>query len=80
VSGSFRKLLTYLINDLHNSNLQLRQVTLSGEIIEDEKFHVLCFVSAEIVNPKKDMWFSKLDSEQISNVEEYLDKRVANYA
>jgi len=75
VSGSFRKLLTYLINDMHNSNLQLRQITLSGEIIEEEKFYVLGFVSAGIVNLKEDVWLSKLDPEQISSVEAYLDKR-----
>ena len=78
MSGAFRKLLTDLINDLHNSNLQLRQITLSGEIMDEEKFCVLGFVSANVVDLKKDLWFSKLDSEQISNVEECLDKRAAN--
>jgi hypothetical protein len=80
VSGAFRKLLSDLINDMHNSNLQLRQITLSGEIIEEEKFYVLGFVSVDVVNLKEDVWFGKLDSEQISNVEEYLDKRAANLA
>jgi len=74
VSGAFRKLLTDLIKDMHNSNPQLRQVTLSGEIIEKEKFYVLGFVSIDVVDLKKDMWFSRLGSEQISNVEEYLNK------
>ena len=57
-----------------------RQITLSGEIIEEEKFCVLGFVSVDVVNLKEDVWFGKLDSEQISNVEEYLDKRAANLA
>ena len=74
VSGAFRRLLADLIDDMHNSNLQLRQITLSGEIIEEEKFCVLGFVSIDVVDLKKDVWFSKLGSEQISNVEEYLNK------
>ena len=65
---------------MHNSNPQLRQITLSGEIMDEEKFRVLGFVSADVVDLKKDVWFSKLDSEQISNIEEYLDKRAANLA
>jgi hypothetical protein len=65
---------------MHNSNHKLRQITLSGEIIEEEKFYVLGFVSVDVVNLKEDVWFGKLDSEQISNVEEYLDKRAANLA
>ena len=80
MSGAFRKLLSDLINDMHNSNLQLRQITFSGEIIEEEKFYVLGFVPVGVVNLKEDVWFGKLDSEQISNVEEYLDKRAANLA
>ena len=80
MSGSFRKLLTDLIKDIHNSNLQLRQITLAGEIIEEEKFHVLGFVSADTVNLKKDLWFGRLDSQQTSNVEETLNRRTVGFA
>jgi len=65
---------------MRNSNKRLVQVSLSGEILPEEKFCVLGFVSADTLNLKEDAWFSKLDSEQISNVEECLDKRAAKFA
>jgi len=46
VSGSFRQLLSDLIKYMHNSNLKLRQVTLSGEILMESKFYVIGFVSS----------------------------------
>lgn len=75
VSGSFRKALTDLINNMHNSNHQLRQITLSGEIIEEEKFYVLGFVSIDILKIKTDVWFAKLNYEQVGAVEENLSER-----
>jgi hypothetical protein len=72
VSGRFRQLLSDLITYLHNSNRQLQQTTLSGEIIQEEKIHVIGFVPADVVRLNKDIWFKKLDSEQISSVEEFL--------
>ena len=79
MSGTFRKLLTYLINDMHNSNLLLRQITLSGEIIEEEKFGVLGFVAINVVGLRKEVWFSKLSSKQIANVEKCLNEHAANH-
>jgi len=72
VSGLFRRLLSDLIKHLHNSNRQLRQITFSGEIIQEEKFHVIGFVPADVVRLNKDIWFEKLDSDQVSSVEEFL--------
>jgi len=72
VSGLFRQLLHDLINDMHNSNRQLRQVTLSGEILEEYKLYVIGFVPADVVRLKRDVWFSKLDSEQVDSVEQFL--------
>ena len=72
VSGLFRQLLSDLITYLHNSNRQLRQVTLSGEIIQEEKFHVIGFVPADVVRLSKGIWFKKLDSDQVSSIEEFL--------
>ena len=72
-------MLTDLIRDMHNSNYQSRQTTLSGEIIEEEKLHVLGFVPVDVLNLKRKVWFSKLDSEQISNVEDYLNKHALNF-
>ena len=57
---------------MHNSNLKLRQVTLSGKVLPEYKFYVMGFVSVDVVHLKNDVWFSKLDSDQIDSVEEFL--------
>jgi len=57
---------------LHNSNRRLLQVTLSGEIIQEEKFHVIGFVPADVVRLEKAVWYSKLDSEQVGLVAQFL--------
>jgi len=73
VSGLFRQLLSDF-EYLHNSNLKSRQVTLSGEILIESKFHVIGFVPADVVCLKKDAWFTVLGSEQIEFVEQYLSR------
>jgi hypothetical protein len=65
---------------MHNSNRQTVQITLAGEKISEEKFYVLGFVSAEVIGLKNEVWFCKLDSEQISKVEQELDKLSSNLA
>jgi len=65
---------------MHNSNHQTVQITLSGEKISEEKFYVLGFVSAEVIGLKKEVWFCKLYSEQISKVEQELHKLSSNFA
>ena len=72
VSGLFRRLLSDLINYLHNSNRKAQQITLTGEIIENEKFTVQGFVPADVVRLKENIWFTKLDSESINRVDEHL--------
>ena len=57
---------------MHNSNRKACQVTLSGEILEEYKFHVIGFVPADVVRLKKDVWFSRLTSEQVDSVEQFL--------
>jgi len=64
-----------LINNMHNSNHKTRQATLSGEIIEENKFYVLGFVPAKIVALKKEVLFMKLTNEQIDSVVEFLNAR-----
>ena len=68
----FRWLLHDLINTMHNSNRQMRQVTLSGEVLLEYKFCVIGFVPADVVRLKKDVWFRKLGSEQVASVEQFL--------
>lgn len=62
----------YLIEAMHNSNRQIHQVTLSGEVLLEYRFYVIGFVPADVVRLKKDVWFSKLDSNQIDSVERFL--------
>jgi len=70
-NGSFAD-INSSITYLHNSNRQLRQTTLSGEIIQEEKFHVIGFVPADVVRLNKAVWFKKLDSNQVSSVDKFL--------
>jgi hypothetical protein len=74
VSGSFRKALSDLITDLHNSNKKLVQVTLSGKFLEEEKFCLLGFVSALILGLAKDCWRALLTSKQIDSVNKSLNE------
>jgi len=57
---------------MHNSNRRLRQVTLLGEVLLEFKFSVIGFVPADVVRLKKDVWFCKLNSEQVGSVEQFL--------
>jgi len=50
----------------------VHQTTLKGEIIQEYTYYVLGFVPADVVRLKKDVWFSKLSSKQITSVEKYL--------
>jgi len=57
---------------MHNSNRKACQVTLSGEVLLEYRFYVIGFVPADVVRLKKDVWFSKLSSEQVDSVEQFL--------
>jgi len=72
VSGKFRQLLTDLIKTKHNSNHKKQQTTLKGKIIQEYTYYVLGFVPADVVRLKEDVWFSKLNNEQITSVEKFL--------
>jgi hypothetical protein len=69
VNGSFRKLLSNIINGLKK---RFHQVTLLGEVIL-EKYEFVGFISSEIISLRRNVWFIKLDSEQTVKVEEYLE-------
>lgn len=72
VSGRFRQLLSDLINDMHNSNRLLRQVTLSGEVLLEYRYYVIGFVPADVVRLKRNVWFLKLDADQVNSVGQFL--------
>jgi hypothetical protein len=66
-------MLTDLNKTKHNSNHKTQQTTLKVEIIEEYTYYVLGFVSPDVVKLKKEAWFSKLNDEQITSVEKFLD-------
>jgi hypothetical protein len=74
VSGSFRKTLSDLITSMHNSNKKTAQVSLSGQVLPEEKFSVLGFVPIEVIGLEKNVWFRTLDSAQTDSVEQYLSE------
>ena len=78
VSGKFRQMLTDLIKTKHNSNHKTQQTTLKGEIIQEYSYYVLGFVPSDVVHLKKEVWFEKLNFDQIKSVENYLE-RDSNY-
>ncbi len=75
VSGQFRKAVTDLITDLHNSNKKTIQITLSGEKIAEECYFLLGFMSAELLEIKPASWFVVLNSKQILKVFEHFEKK-----
>ena len=75
MSGKFRQLLTDLIKIKHNSNHKTQQTTLKGEIVQEYCYCVLGFVPADVVRLKKDIWFTKLTSEQITSVEKFFESK-----
>ena len=62
----------FWIITMHNSNHRLRQVTLSGEVLLEFRYYVIGFVPADVVRLKGDVWFRKLDSDQIKLVDQFL--------
>ncbi len=73
VSGKFRQMLTDLIKTKHNSNHKTQQITLKGEIVREYIYYVLGFVPADVVRLKNVVWFSKINDEQITLVEQFLE-------
>ena len=73
VSGKFRQMLTDLIKTKHNSNHKTQQITLKGEIIREYIYYVLGFVPADVIRLENDVWFSKINNEQIKLVEKFLE-------
>ena len=74
VSGCFRKALTDLITDLHNSNKPLMQVTLFGEIIPEEQFHLLGFVTGKDLQIDHNTWFTVLNHQQLNLLSKFLNE------
>jgi hypothetical protein len=74
VSGKFKRMLTDLITNLHNSKKHLSQVTLYGEIIPQEKSFLLGFVSGKDIKIDTNVWFTFIVGEQLDLLNEFLRK------
>ena len=68
-------MLSELIKTKHNSNHKTQQITLDGEIVQEYRYYVLGFVPADVFRLKKDAWFGKLNNEQITSVEKFLESK-----
>lgn len=75
VSGSFRKALTDLITQLHNSNKSTAQITLLGEIIPEEKYSLLGFVKGEDLQLEENTWFTILNPKQLTLLTDCLKEK-----
>lgn len=75
VSGTFRKALADLITNLHNSNNPLVQITLLGEIIPEEQYHLLGFVTGKDLHIKTNIWFTVLTHEQLNLLVDCLKEK-----
>jgi len=47
---------------------------LEGEIVQEYAYYVLGFVPADVIRLEKDVWFTRLDNEQIAVVEKFQSK------
>ena len=59
----------------HNSNHKTKQTSLEGEIVREYVYYVMGFVPADVVHFKKDVWFTKLNNEQITSVENFFNSK-----
>jgi hypothetical protein len=63
---------------MRNSNKHMVQVSLSGETLPEEKFHVLGFVPIDIIGLAKDIWFAVWRSKQVSSADRFLSEAKRN--
>ena len=67
-----------MITDFHISNKPLVQITLTSEILTDERFFLLDFVKSEDIRIEKGIWFMALNPEQIDLLNERLEDRFSS--
>jgi hypothetical protein len=64
-----------LIKTKHNSNQKTKQITLERKTVKEYVYYVLGFIPADEIQLEKDVWFTKLNNEQIKSVEQFLDSK-----
>ncbi len=62
-----------LIRYMHNSNHKLRQITLFGEVLPENKYLVLGFISNTVLNLKRDVWFKQLTKKEIALLDTFIE-------
>jgi hypothetical protein len=75
LSGVFRKRMSDLIRNKHNSNSQLKQKTLDGQEFEEYKWSCLGFVSRDVLETEAFVWRLTLAGELRERVYEDLGDR-----
>jgi len=66
-----KKQLSTFKKTKHNSNSKTQQITLEGKILKQQIYYVLGFVSADVIRIENNVWFRKLDNEQLKSVVRY---------
>ena len=72
VSGVFRRMLSEMISA--DVKKRVHQTTLLGNVLGEEKFHIIGFVPISVLGLKEDNWLKKLDADQINCLEEYFSR------
>jgi hypothetical protein len=58
---------------MHNSNRKLLQITLFGEVLPENKYYVLGFISNTVLNLKGDVWFKQLNKKEIALLDTFIE-------
>lgn len=73
VSGDFREVLSDLIRHLHNSNMEEKQIDLSGNVVKEWEYDFLGVFSGEELEIPSGIWVKRLSEAEVSKI---LKKRV----
>jgi hypothetical protein len=70
LSGSFRAALHDLIERLHNWAMKEVQVSLDGEILEENPWEFVCVCTGQELHIQDHLWVTHLEGDQIKTVQE----------
>ena len=68
VSGDFRKVLSDLISHLHNSNMEMRQVDLDGNIVLEWECDFLGVFTGKELGIPSGIWAKRLEEAEVSRI------------
>jgi len=58
---------------MHNLNHKFRQIVLFGEVLPENKYLVLGFISNTVLNFKGDVWFKQLNKKEIALIDTFIE-------